>query len=207
MHIEPAIYIASNTTYTRCPPPDKPEIAFIGRSNVGKSSLINMLVGSKKLAKTSSTPGKTQLINHFLINQAYYMVDLPGYGWAQASQAKRTSWSKMMTEYLVQRQNLLAVLVLIDIRLPPQPIDLAFIQWLTLHHISFSIVMTKTDKVSKLQASKQVINYRKILTAANQRAAGYLLTSSASYQGRKEVMDFIDSVIADSRLAADKQGR
>lgn len=191
IHIQEANFISSSTNYQQCPPPDKPEVAFIGRSNVGKSSLINMLVDRKKLAKTSVTPGKTQLINHFLINQAYYLVDLPGYGWARVSQSARARWSEMTTQYLLHRKNLIAVFVLVDIRLTPQKIDLEFIQWLSQHQVSFSIVLTKADKVSKQQVVDQLTYYQKTVTGYNQAALDYLVTSTTTHQGREEVLDVI----------------
>jgi GTP-binding protein len=199
MHIHQATFVSSSTNYQQCPLPDKPEVAFIGRSNVGKSSLINMLVGRKKLAKTSATPGKTQLINHFLINEAYYLVDLPGYGWAQVSRTKRVRWSEMASQYLLHRKNLVEVFVLIDIRLTPQQIDLDFIQWLSQHQIPFSIVMTKADKVSKQQALRQVSNFKQALANLVRPTVHYWLTSSVNQLGREEVMKYIQNLI--SRVA------
>ncbi len=196
MHIQQATFISSSTNYKQCPSPDKPEVAFIGRSNVGKSSLINMLVDRKKLAKTSATPGKTQLINHFLINEAYYLVDLPGYGWAQASRTKRVRWSEMASQYLLHRENLVEVFVLVDIRLTPQKIDLDFIQWLSQHQIPFSIIMTKADKISKQQALRQVNNFKQALANLVRPTVNYWLTSSANQLGREEVMKYIQNLIS-----------
>ena len=146
MQIKSAEFVISNSNYTKCPEPNKAEFAFIGRSNVGKSSLINMLVNKKDLAKTSSKPGKTQLINHFEINNEWFLVDLPGYGYAVTSKSNRASWGKMITNYLTKRKNLISVFVLIDSRIPPQKIDLDFINFLGEKEIPFSIVFTKIDK-------------------------------------------------------------
>jgi GTP-binding protein len=147
MLISSAQFIKSSKIFSECPKPNLPEYAFIGRSNVGKSSLINMICGQKKLAKTSGTPGKTQLINHFLINENWYIADLPGYGFAKISKDTRASWEKMITNYLLKRTNLLNTFILIDSRLKPQDIDLEFISWLGTKRIPFSIAFTKTDKL------------------------------------------------------------
>lgn len=155
MKIEDASFLISNTTFKKCPQDGRPEFAFIGRSNVGKSSLINMLTGKKKLAKTSSTPGKTQLINHFIINDEWYLVDLPGYGFAKASKKSRQSWEIFITEYLLHRERLMTTFVLIDARLAPQKIDLEFMNWCGGKGIPFSIVFTKTDKLSSSALQKK----------------------------------------------------
>ena len=147
--IQNSEFLQSNTELEKCPSPDKPEVAFIGRSNVGKSSLINMITGRKALAKVSGTPGKTQLINHFLINQSWYLVDLPGYGWAKVSKTKKEKWSKMIENYILERSNLVCLFVLIDSRLPPQTIDTDFMEWLGECQIPFSMVFTKSDKNQK----------------------------------------------------------
>jgi GTP-binding protein len=200
MRIQQATFISSSANYHQCPAADKPEIALIGRSNVGKSSLINMLVGRKRLAKTSATPGKTQLINHFLVNQTYYLVDLPGYGWAQVSQKKREHWGEMVTQYLLHRKNLVEVFVLVDIRLTPQKIDLAFIQWLAQHQLPFSIVMTKADKLSKQQIVSQLAHYQKTVAEYNQVTLDYLVTSSATHQGREAALNFIEHKVAEANF-------
>lgn len=195
MHIEQATFISSSTTYNQCPPPDKPEIALIGRSNVGKSSLINMLMEKKKLAKTSATPGKTQLINHFLVNETYYLVDLPGYGWARVSQSKRAGWTTMITQYLLHRKNLISVFVLVDIRLTPQKIDLEFIQWLSQNHLPFSIVLTKADKLSKQQVLRQVNNFEQTIASLAGPMVHYFVTSSTSQVGRAAIITYIQNLV------------
>ncbi|HEX8546329.1 MAG TPA: ribosome biogenesis GTP-binding protein YihA/YsxC, partial [Cytophagaceae bacterium] len=146
MQVTQATFIASNTEYTKCPVPDKPEYAFIGRSNVGKSSLINSITGYGKLAKVSAKPGKTRLLNHFLINNQWYLVDLPGYGWAKASKTEKDKWNKMIRDYFNHRENLQCVFVLVDSRIEPQQIDLDFMKWLGENQIPFCIVFTKCDK-------------------------------------------------------------
>src|SRR5947209_718611 len=154
MDITKATYVISSPTVAGCPKPDKPEYAFIGRSNVGKSSLINMLTNQSKLAKTSNTPGKTQLINHFLINNSFYIVDLPGYGFAKVSQKTRSAWEKMIEGYLKERLSLVTVFVLIDSRHEPQNIDLEFLRKLGEWGVPFNIIFTKADKTSQREASK-----------------------------------------------------
>ena len=156
MEIRSAKYLISSPKVDNCPKPDKPEYAFIGRSNVGKSSLINMLTNQTKLAKTSASPGKTQLINHFLINGTWYLVDLPGYGYAKVSQSQRATWEKMIADYLQKRENLVTVFVLIDSRHSPQEIDLEFLRKLGTWGIPFNMVFTKADKVTQREASKNV---------------------------------------------------
>ena len=156
MIIKSATFMQSVTDWRKCPSPDLPEYAFIGRSNVGKSSLINMLVNNKNLAKTSSKPGKTQTINHFLINKNWYLVDLPGYGYASISKAMREKWQKMINDYLMKRENLQLVFVLIDSRLEPQKIDLEFIRNLGEKQIPFSLIFTKTDKISAAKVQSHV---------------------------------------------------
>ena len=146
MHIKTATFVVSNQDVSKCPKNNFPEYAFIGRSNVGKSSLINMLTNQKKLAKTSGRPGKTQLINHFLINEQWYLVDLPGYGYARVSKSSKKTFQKFITSYFQQRKQLVSAFVLIDIRHEPQQIDLNFMQWLGEHQIPFSIIFTKSDK-------------------------------------------------------------
>ncbi len=162
MLIKTAKFIISNSDINKCPSPTLPEYAFIGRSNVGKSSLINMLTNHKKLAKTSSTPGKTQLINHFLINDSWYLVDLPGYGFARSSKSDRKAWKKMIDAYLLTRRNLMCTFLLIDSRIPLQKNDLEFMTWLATHQLPFVIVYTKSDKLSaKKINSKHKVNTRR----------------------------------------------
>ncbi len=153
MKIKTVVFSGSSVSYTQCPQAEKPELALMGRSNVGKSSLINMLLDHKQLAKTSGKPGKTQLINHFLVNDVWYFVDLPGYGWAQVGKTKRQQWAKMVKAYLLHRKQLSFVLVLVDARHEPQKLDIAMINWLGKNHIPFFILLTKADKNAKQQRS------------------------------------------------------
>jgi GTP-binding protein len=155
MDIKSAQFVISNTDFNKCPAPVLPEYAFIGRSNVGKSSLINMLCVRKDMAKTSGKPGKTQLINHFLINQNWYLVDLPGYGYAQVSRDKRDNWDQFIKQYIVNRPNLMCMMVLIDARLEPQRVDLEFIHWLGENGVPFVMVFTKMDKLTKTKIASQ----------------------------------------------------
>ncbi len=185
----------SNTDVKLCPKPDKREFAFIGRSNVGKSSLINLLVNRKSLAKTSSTPGKTQLINHFLINNAWYLVDLPGYGYASVSKSAKSTWGPMIENYLKQRENLTTTFILIDPRLTPQPIDLSFIQWMGEEGISFSIVFTKADKLSKNQLSKAVMLWETKLQQTWSELPMMFATSASTKSGRDELLEYIGSLL------------
>ena len=184
MDIKSASFLVSNTTFKKCPMDGKPEFAFIGRSNVGKSSLINMLTGKKKLAKTSSTPGKTQLINHFEINEDWYLVDLPGYGFAKASKRSRQSWEIFITEYLLHRESLMTTFVLIDARLPPQKIDLEVMNWCGGKGIPFSLVFTKTDKLSSSSLQKNLTGYKKEMLKFWDDLPPVFVTSSQSKFGR-----------------------
>jgi GTP-binding protein len=195
MKIEDASFLISNTTFKKCPQDGRPEFAFIGRSNVGKSSLINMLTGKKKLAKTSSTPGKTQLINHFIINDEWYLVDLPGYGFAKASKKSRQSWEIFITEYLLHRERLMTTFVLIDARLAPQKIDLEFMNWCGGKGIPFSIVFTKTDKLSSSALQKNLLAYRKELLKFWDELPPIFVTSSASKFGREPVLNYIEDIL------------
>ena len=194
MEIKEAEFTVSNTNYEKCPAPVMPEYAFIGRSNVGKSSLINMLVSRKGLAKTSASPGKTQLINHFLINKKWYIVDLPGYGYAKASKTSKAEWDKMIKDYLEKRKNLMTVFVLIDIRLDPQPVDLRFINWLGEKMIPLSLVFTKADKISKQQVIYSVEQYKRTLLKSWDELPMLFITSSEKKTGRDEILDYIESV-------------
>lgn len=193
MLIQKFSFIKSSTNHEQCPLGTKPEIAFIGRSNVGKSSLINMLVNKKKLAQVSSTPGKTQLINHFLINESYYLVDLPGYGWAKLSQDKKKDLQKMILNYLLYRKNLVEVFLLIDIRLVPQKIDLEFMEWLCEAKNSFSIVFTKADKLSEQKVLYQVNNFQQILKEKF-GVVNFFVTSSKIHTGRVDLMNYIGTL-------------
>ncbi|WP_424963540.1 ribosome biogenesis GTP-binding protein YihA/YsxC [Ekhidna sp.] len=194
MQIKTAEFVKSSPNVVDCPDPIMPEYAFIGRSNVGKSSLINLLTHRKKLAKTSSTPGKTQLINHFLINENWYLVDLPGYGWAQTSKTNKAAWKKMINEYLEERQNLACVFVLVDSRHEPQKIDLEFMEWLGESGIPFSIVFTKVDKLGKNQVQSNVAAYKREMRKTWEELPPTFITSSTDRVGGEEIMDFIDRI-------------
>lgn len=194
MIIKEATFIASNTTVDKCPATELPEYAFIGRSNVGKSSLINMLTNQRKLAKTSSFPGKTQLINHFKINDNWYLVDLPGYGWAKVSKESREKWAKMIRSYLQNRKNLACVFLLIDSRHEPQKPDLEFINQLGTLSIPFVLVFTKTDKQSAVKTAATVAAFKKILSESWEELPQMFYTSSQERQGRDDILDFIESV-------------
>lgn len=194
MIIKSAEFLVSNTKSTALPKPNLPEFAFIGRSNVGKSSLINMLCKKKGLAKTSQSPGKTQLINHFLINENWYLVDLPGYGYAKVAQTTRKSWEGMIKTYLEKRENLQCVMVLVDSRLEPQKIDIEFINWLGSKGIPFVIVFTKADKQSKTKTSSNVNLFKKELSKTWEEIPECFITSSEEGTGREEVLAFIDNI-------------
>lgn len=192
MEIKEAEFWVSNSNYEKCPAPVMPEYAFIGRSNVGKSSLINMLTSRKGLAKTSSSPGKTQLINHFHINKKWYMVDLPGYGYARASKTSKAAWSKMIKDYLQFRKNLMTVFILIDIRLEPQTIDVLFIQWVGEKNIPLAIVFTKADKISKQQVIYSVEQFKKTLLKTWEVLPLMFITSAEKKTGGDEILHFIE---------------
>ncbi len=194
MIIKSAIFQCSNTRTDKLPPPTLPEYAFIGRSNVGKSSLINMLVQKKGLAKTSQTPGKTQLINHFLINENWQLVDLPGYGYARTSRTNRSDWEKFIRYYLRNRENLQCVFVLIDSRLSPQKIDIEFCAWLGENGIPFLLIFTKADKQSKIQSEKNVALFRKSLLDLFEEVPAHFISSSETKQGREEILALIDDI-------------
>ncbi|MBK0380532.1 ribosome biogenesis GTP-binding protein YihA/YsxC [Mucilaginibacter segetis] len=194
MIIKSADFICSNTQISRLPIPIKPEYAFIGRSNVGKSSLINMLAQKKGLAKTSQTPGKTQLINHFLINENWYIVDLPGYGYARISKSKKEDWNKFIRSYLDKRESLQCVMVLIDSRLEPQKIDLEFCNWLGEKGLPFILIFTKADKQSNIKTDQNIAKFRKALLTTFEEAPQYFVTSAETLLGRDEVLGFIDGI-------------
>ncbi len=197
MQISTADFFVSNTNIEKCPAPTLPEYAFIGRSNVGKSSLINMLTNRKNLAKTSATPGKTRLINHFFINEKWYLVDLPGYGYAKVSKTSKEEWEKMIRDYLLKRTNLMNVFVLIDSRLEAQKIDLAFINWLGEKEVPFSIVFTKIDKLKKQQIIYSVENYKKVLKKSWEQLPPLFITSAEKKIGRDELLNYIEAVNKD----------
>ena len=194
MDIKKAEFVISAPVVSMCPQDSKPEYAFIGRSNVGKSSLINMLTNHKKLAKTSATPGKTLLINHFIINNEWYLVDLPGYGYAKRSKKEIDRLDQMIRGYILQREQLVNVFVLVDVRLEPQKIDLEFIEWLGLSSIPFSIVFTKADKLSVSKVSANVEAYKKKLLETWEELPPIFLTSAEKRQGRDEVLEYIEQV-------------
>ena len=194
MEIKKAEFTLSAPMVSMCPKDSKPEYAFIGRSNVGKSSLINMLTNNRKLAKTSSTPGKTLLINHFIINNEWYLVDLPGYGFAKRSKKEVVKLDQMIRGYILQREQLVNVFVLVDVRLEPQKIDLEFIDWLGQSGVPFAIVFTKADKLSAAKVSQNVANYKQKLLETWEELPPLFITSSEKKQGRDEVLDYIDEI-------------
>lgn len=195
MAIKNSRFLVSNQSVTKCPPPNKPEFAFIGRSNVGKSSLINMLCRSKGLAKTSSTPGKTQLINHFIINETWYLVDLPGYGYAKLSKTKLETFGKMIQNYLSKRVNLMCLFILIDSRLEPQPIDLEFMHRMGTIGMPFAIVFTKTDKLGKEQFDTNINLYKEKLHDDWEELPPVFITSATKKTGGDEIVTFIENVM------------
>lgn len=192
--IQTAVFVSSNTDVKKCPAPIFPEYAFIGRSNVGKSSLINMLVNHSGLAKTSSKPGKTTLINHFLINNSWYMVDLPGYGYAKKSKDERGAWNLNTVKYFKSRESLMNVFVLIDSRLEPQQIDLDFMEWLVDNELPFVMIFTKTDKLTANQLQKNLAHYKKEMLKYWEEMPLHFLTSSEKKEGRDAIVDFIAEV-------------
>ena len=194
MDIKTAEFTLSAPRVSMCPNDTKPDYAFIGRSNVGKSSLINMLSRNKKLAKTSSTPGKTLLINHFLINREWYLVDLPGYGYAKRSKTEVAKLDQMIRGYILEREQLVNVFVLVDIRLEPQKIDLEFINWLGLSSIPFAIIFTKADKLSEGKVKASVDAYVRKMLETWEEMPPYFVTSSEKARGRDEVLDYIDQI-------------
>ncbi len=191
MEVKKAEFVVSNSDVKKLPGEPLPEYAFIGRSNVGKSSLINMLTNKKNLAKTSSTPGKTQLINHFKINDNWFLVDLPGYGYAKTSKTNRKKFQKLITDYFKTRKNLVNAFVLVDSRLEPQKIDLEFMEWLGKNRIPFSIVFTKADKLSSSQLAKNIKKYQQKMLNRWESMPKYFITSSQDKRGRKEMLDYI----------------
>lgn len=197
MNIRSASFCVSSPNYKNCPDDGRPEYAFIGRSNVGKSSLINMLTGVKGLAKTSGRPGKTQLINHFLINNEWYLVDLPGYGYARTSKTSREKWSAMMRDYFLHREALTNVFVLVDSRIPPQRIDLEFIEFLGANGIPLAIVFTKTDKEKQREVMTNIKAMKVALSELWEELPPMFLTSSLTGYGRDALLDSIESINED----------
>lgn len=205
MHIKKAVYIISSPDYEKCPNPNKPEYAFIGRSNVGKSSLINMLCNNDKLAKTSSSPGKTQLLNHFeilsdsgegknIITSQWYLVDLPGYGFAKVSMSSRRRWEQMIENYLRKRENLTMIFVLIDSRHSPQKIDLEFLEQLKKWQIPFSLIFTKSDKENQRTVSKNVKDFLDAMRKTWQFLPQHFVTSATKKTGKDKILNYIDEV-------------
>ena len=194
MEIKKAEFTLSAPMESMCPKDTKPEYAFIGRSNVGKSSLINMLTGKKNLAKTSATPGKTLLINHFIINNEWYLVDLPGYGFAKRSKKEVQKLEQMINGYILQREQLVNVFLLIDVRLEAQKIDLEFIDWLGTSSVPFAIIFTKADKLSASKVLQNVTAYKKVLSETWEELPPMFVTSSEKKQGRDEVLDYIEQI-------------
>jgi GTP-binding protein len=195
MEITRSEFISSFADVKKCPPPEKPEFAFIGRSNVGKSSLINMLTKRKNLAKTSSTPGKTQTINHFIINDEWYLVDLPGYGYAKASQSMRAGFGKIIEQYVLQRENLSCLFILLDARLKPQKSDLDFIHWSGSKEIPICLVFTKSDKLTKKDLQKNISIYTSTLLKTWEETPPIIITSATEKKGRAELLTFIQNAL------------
>lgn len=194
MEIKTADFVISNSKTEKCPNTNIPEYAFIGRSNVGKSSLINMLANNKKLAKTSATPGKTLLINHFIINNEWFLVDLPGYGYAKRGKKDQEELKRIISGYILSREQMTNLFVLIDSRLEPQKIDMEFIEWLGEHGIPFAIVFTKADKSKKSKLQANISIFLKKLKEQWEELPPYFITSSEDRTGRTELLDYIDSI-------------
>ncbi len=195
MKITKARFVTSNTDYQKCPPQDKPEFAFIGRSNVGKSSLINMLTNNHKLAKSSSTPGKTQLINHFLINESWFLVDLPGYGYAKVSKSSRKDWQKFIRDFVLERTQLTCLFVLIDSRHEPQKIDVDFVSWLGSKSVPIAIIFTKADKSKPGAVTRNVELFRTAMTEAWEVLPEMFVTSAEKASGKEELLSYLDKII------------
>jgi GTP-binding protein len=192
MIIKTAEFITSSTKLSQCPEPDIPEYAFLGRSNVGKSSLINMLTGRSKLAKTSGKPGKTQTINHFLINQNWYIADLPGYGYAKVSKKMREEWKKMIAYYILNRKNLMTLFLLIDSRHDPIDSDIEFINFLGLKYVPFARVFTKADKIKKRELDSIIDNHNTRLLESFEELPATFITSTEDKRGRDEIISYVD---------------
>ena len=194
MKIKTAEFVVSNSEVSKCPDSKLPEYAFIGRSNVGKSSLINMLTERKNLAKTSGRPGKTQLINHFLINQSWHLVDLPGYGYARVSKSEKKTFQKFITAYFEKREQMICAFVLIDSRHKPQPIDLEFMQWLGEHQVPFCIIFTKADKMKPKALERNINDYQAEMLQTWTEMPKFFISSSSNGMGRDEILGYIDSI-------------
>lgn len=194
MEIKSAEFVISNSRLEKCPDTHIPEYAFIGRSNVGKSSLINMLANNKKLAKTSATPGKTLLINHFIINKEWFLVDLPGYGYAKRGKKEQEELKRIISDYILRREQMTCLFVLVDSRLEPQKIDLEFIEWLGENNVPFGIVFTKADKPSQRQLQANISTYLKKLSEQWEELPPYFITSSEDKTGRTALLDYIEGI-------------
>ena len=194
MHIKSATFVISNTDVRKCPEGNLPEYAFIGRSNVGKSSLINMLTNHKGLAMTSATPGKTLLINHFLINEEWYLVDLPGYGFAQRGMAQREQLRQIIESYILGREQLVCLFVLIDCRHPAQKIDLEFMEWLGENGVPFTIIFTKTDKIGRGRLKENIKAYQEAMLGTWEELPPMMCSSSENKEGREEILDYIEEI-------------
>lgn len=195
MIIRKAEFVQSVTSLKECPTAEKPEFAFIGRSNVGKSSLINMLTGNSGLAKTSQTPGKTQTINHFIINDEWFLVDMPGYGYAKTGRSLRKDWEKFIRDYILNRETLINLFVLIDSRHEPLKNDLEFVSWLGQNNIPFSLIFTKIDKLSSAKLNKNLIAYKKKLNQEWEVLPPIFTTSAEAKYGRDELLNYIDTIL------------
>jgi GTP-binding protein len=192
MEIKEARFVVSNTDVKKCPPPNKPEYAFIGRSNVGKSSLINRLTNKKTLAKISGKPGKTRLINHYLINEEWYLVDLPGYGYAEVPKKERLKWEQFLKRYILQRENLYCLFVLVDSRHEPQKPDLDFMEWLGISEVPFTIIFTKIDKLKPEELKTNLKKYEEKMFETWETMPGYYISSAETGDGTTEILDFIE---------------
>lgn len=195
MIIRSASFVTSSAKISQCPPPSIPEYAFIGRSNVGKSSLLNMLVNRKGLAKISGSPGKTQTINHFLINKNWYLVDLPGYGYARVSHKMREQWNRLFTSYISVRENLISLFVLIDARHEPMPVDLAFMEKLALGNVPFARVFTKADKISALERDRNIDLHNRTMLHRWETLPPTFITSAIKGSGRDEILNYISETM------------
>lgn len=194
LEIKTARFLMSNSSVAKCPAPNMPEFAFIGRSNVGKSSLINMLTNHKGLAKTSARPGKTQLLNHFIINDNWYLVDLPGYGYAKVSKSQRNKFQAYIVDYIIKRENLFCLFVLVDSRHEPQTIDMEFMEWLGEKQIPFTIIFTKCDKLGKTNLANNIEAYRNRLFEVWEELPPMLLSSSETGLGKEEILNYIAEI-------------
>ena len=194
MKIKSAEFIISNSLVAKCPKDRLPEYAFIGRSNVGKSSLINMLTNKKNLAKTSGRPGKTQLINHFMINKEWFLVDLPGYGYARVSKKSKKTFQKFITDYFERREQMVCAFVLVDSRHEPQKVDLEFMDWLGRNQVPFNLIFTKADKLKPEALKRNIARYQEILLETWEECPQHFTTSSSNYTGKDELLAYIHSI-------------